>query len=404
MAVNASIHIFPRREMTALDMAEVLAAALVSDGIIQGCSFSRNANDGTLSISDGRIVIRGRLGVIDGGVIEVPSDATGTTATTRHVVAACNLMLSEPFYLRMLSNAEYTQLTTDASEYTAADFNVRSGVRFIDFGTATVASGKVTAWTPVAATTGIKSATNTINELVNRINNTASTAQSNIDSVASTAQTNLNNAVNTINTALATIRNSGNTTLSLATLNSWKNYLAKRAFAGSKLVISNKDLDGIVLGGNKILSVQFKCAVNSDNILIPYSSTDTSDRAYIASENANTLLTQKYNEAARANIQWGGMTVFNDGHIGGERDWNPSVITANDQYGVPTTIDTRKTPLGIVGITINNASSGGANYANCLIQAYGFSTGDKAYVRIRNIGSAAAKIRVIAKILYVQNM
>lgn len=145
-SVTADIRIFPQKEMLSVDMAEALDAAILKSGIIQGCEF-RHIN-GVLSITDGRIIIKGRLGVVTAGDIPVP---TLEVITPCHVVAICNLNMTEnPFTISMLTPTEFTTLQSTAT--TGDSFNVSSGLAYIEFGTATVdpATGNVTAWTPIA--------------------------------------------------------------------------------------------------------------------------------------------------------------------------------------------------------------------------------------------------------------
>lgn len=145
-SVTADIRIFPQKEMLSVDMAEALDAAILKSGIIQGCEF-RHTN-GVLSITDGRIIIKGRLGVVTAGDIPVP---TLEVITTCHVVAICNLnMTANPFTISILTPTEFTTLQSTAT--TGDGFNVSSGLAYIEFGTATVdpATGNVTAWTPIA--------------------------------------------------------------------------------------------------------------------------------------------------------------------------------------------------------------------------------------------------------------
>lgn len=145
-SVTADIRIFPQKEMLSVDMAEALDAAILKSGIIQGCEFK--LINGALSITDGRIIIKGRLGVVTAGDIPVP---TLEVITTCHVVAICNLNMTEnPFTISMLTPTEFTTLQSTAT--TGDSFNVSSGLAYIEFGTATVdpATGNVTAWTPIA--------------------------------------------------------------------------------------------------------------------------------------------------------------------------------------------------------------------------------------------------------------
>lgn len=149
--VSADIRIYPNKEMFSVDMAEIIDAAMLKSGIIQGCAISLTA--GALNITDGRIVIRGRLGVVTGGVIPVPVlDATATCT----LVAVCDLSSATPFYLALLKPADYTTLQSSAD--TTGTFNVSNGIAYVELGTADVnpATGNVTSWTANANATAMK--------------------------------------------------------------------------------------------------------------------------------------------------------------------------------------------------------------------------------------------------------
>lgn len=149
--VSADIRIYPNKEMFSVDMAEIMDAAILKSGIIQGCAITLTA--GSLNIADGRIVIKGRLGVVTGGAIAVPTLDTTTTCT---LVAVCDLSSATPFYLALLKPADYTTLQSSAD--TTGTFNVSNGIAYVELGTAVVdpATGNVTSWTANANATAMK--------------------------------------------------------------------------------------------------------------------------------------------------------------------------------------------------------------------------------------------------------
>lgn len=149
--VSADIRIYPNKEMFSVDMAEIMDAAILKSGIIQGCTISLTA--GTLNITDGRIVIKGRLGVVTGGVIPVPVLDSTATCT---LVAVCDLSSATPFYLALLKPADYATLQSSAD--TTGTFNVSNGIAYVELGTADVnpATGNVTSWTANANATAMK--------------------------------------------------------------------------------------------------------------------------------------------------------------------------------------------------------------------------------------------------------
>lgn len=139
--MNADIRIYPDKEMKAVDMAVILDALEVADGVIQGCEVSLTS--GALSISDGRILIKGRLGVVTAGTIEIPTLAASATC---RLLAVCDLAIDSPFYISLFSAEEYVALVERANS--VIDFNGTNGVAFVELGTAEVdaSTGTVTSW------------------------------------------------------------------------------------------------------------------------------------------------------------------------------------------------------------------------------------------------------------------
>lgn len=142
--VSAEIKVHPGKELLALDFAEIIDASLINSGIIQGCTITLES--GVLKMESGRITIKGRLGLITGGDIELPSISTEADCK---LLAVCDLRADTPFYIRLVSNAEYETLSADAERYKDT-FNVGNGVAFVELGTAHVnpATSAVTKWTP----------------------------------------------------------------------------------------------------------------------------------------------------------------------------------------------------------------------------------------------------------------
>lgn len=141
--MNADIRIYPDKELKAVDMAVMLDALSVADGVIQGCDVSLTS--GHLHIEDGRILIKGRLGVVTAGDIETPTLAASATC---RLLAVCDLAIDSPFYLSLFPATEYDALVERCEAIT--DFNAMNGVAFIELGQAEVdaSTGTVTLWTP----------------------------------------------------------------------------------------------------------------------------------------------------------------------------------------------------------------------------------------------------------------
>lgn len=150
MAFTTDIRIFPQKEMFAVDMAEILDTAIPYNGIIQGCGITFNEDAGTLSMETGRMLIRGRLGVITERGDLVAPVVTGTENVQCHLVASCNLSSLNPFTIEIVTPAVYEEYQQQKAESDADTFNTQDGFDFIDLGTASVSptSGKIVSWTP----------------------------------------------------------------------------------------------------------------------------------------------------------------------------------------------------------------------------------------------------------------
>lgn len=141
--MNADIRVYPDKEMKAIDMAEIVDSVQLSDGILQGCAVSISQN--AVHIADGRILIRGRLGVVAAGNVETPTlEAAGTC----YLTAVCDLALENPFYIALLTGADKDALEQKKSR--VDDFNAGNGVDYVILGTVHIdpATGIVSNWTP----------------------------------------------------------------------------------------------------------------------------------------------------------------------------------------------------------------------------------------------------------------
>ena len=150
--VTADIRIFPNKEMFSVDMAEVLDAGILRSGVIQGCHISET--NGVLNIDSGRIVIGGRLGVVTGGVIPLPSISVESSCT---VLAVCDLRNNQqPFYVAMVDSAGLDAL--NSARTTDGTFNVVNGLDYVILGTVTAnpATGLVSNWVAASASTAKK--------------------------------------------------------------------------------------------------------------------------------------------------------------------------------------------------------------------------------------------------------
>ena len=60
-------------------------------------------------------------------------------------------------------------------------------------------------------------------------------------------------------------------------------------------------------------------------------------------------------------------------------------------------------PKAISGFTLTNASSSGVNAANCYVYTYRINDSGDFYIRVKNLGSSTARIRIRLYILWVKN-
>lgn len=131
---SIEIKIFPNKEMSSVDMAELMDAALPNTGVIQGCELQ--LINGIFHISSGRLVVKGRLGVVTGGTI--PNPTTLAQSETCWPMAVCDLSDAEqPFYFLVATSDDLNRLGLD-TEDRHPTFNIDNGVYGLTFGYCTV--------------------------------------------------------------------------------------------------------------------------------------------------------------------------------------------------------------------------------------------------------------------------
>ena len=204
MALTTELRVFPDKELFAIDMAEILDTAVMFSGVIQGCGVTFNSTAGTLTVESGRILIRGRLGVITASGDVAAPVLTGSANVTCYLAAACNLStLSQPFTVEIITPATYEEYQ-QRKESTADTFNTQDGFDFIVLGTVSVnpTSGKIVSWTPSADTGTDRSNLTLLNAIANRattIETDLSTLTGRVNTISSNATTMRTN-INAINT------------------------------------------------------------------------------------------------------------------------------------------------------------------------------------------------------------
>ena len=391
MAINGSIHVYPAREMLALDMAEVIAATYTGkDGIIQGCTIS--VVDGKLHMTKGRMIIMGRLCVVDSdGDFDLPDDISGKTDTQhRYVMAVCDLTASEPFYVKIFSASEYYAVE-EADARDSADnyinFNVNNGVHMFKLGTVDIdpATGTVTGWKPFASASIKNNSTQgaTVNNELTNIRTLVTNVKTEITNAYKAADNVINNSINY--------------------LKAYCGYNLKRAWASSKFELKWKEQTGIRILPGMTLYVYFRKEYDSVdmNYYIPFGA--SSDEI----TNYRNQARSRYNEAVANNPSKAVlMYECNQGGPASKIAYQsaatnpPSYTPTYDQYGVRSTVDTRKVAAAVSGVDL----SGGTGTKYVVLTTFGMN-GTNLFVGLHNVstGSDIVIVNVRILVLYVQN-
>lgn len=344
--LNAEIKIFPGKEMKALDMAEILDASVITSGIIQGCNIQNLS--GALTLTEpGRILIRGRLGYFQSGVI--PTSGISTSGTYK-VLAVCDLSATQgnEFYIDYFSTAtggDYDAISSRRSNQQS--FNAADGVEFVELGTATIdaSTGNVTQWTPENAT-------------VKRDADAYSALQQEITNVATTSHTYLQRQIN-----------------------AWSTYLRNRAFASARFVQEAFVVPSFKLGAGERVSCRFPALRG------------TTFRATSANSRVATLpswedFTQQY-------------TTITDGTSTVQIPSN--VDTAAVRY---VAIGIAGVLFSKAAYKPSGASQAvGKNETYCVVNGWGLFGTDKkreAVVYIKNVGTAEAIVDVNCTLMFVR--
>lgn len=144
--VSVDIHIFPQKEMTSRDMAELMETAIPENsGVIHGCEVT--LANGVLTVSSGRVVIRGRLGVVTGGTVPLPTLSAQERCT---LVVVCDLSAETPFYISLVNDAAFNDLEAAAVDTDDHEtFNSTNGLDFFMLGQCYVdpTTNRVSDWT-----------------------------------------------------------------------------------------------------------------------------------------------------------------------------------------------------------------------------------------------------------------
>lgn len=344
--LNAEIKIFPGKEMKALDMAEILDASVITSGIIQGCNIQNLS--GALTLTEpGRILIRGRLGYFQSGVI--PTSGISTSGTYK-VLAVCDLSATQgnEFYIDYFSTAtggDYDAISSRRSNQQS--FNAADGVEFVELGTATIdaSTGNVTQWTAENAT-------------VKRDADAYSALQQEITNVATTSHTYLQRQIN-----------------------AWSTYLRNRTFASARFVQEAFVIPSFTLAAGQKVSCTFP-AIRGTTFRA------TGANARVATRPSWETFTQQY-------------TTITDGTSTVQIPSN--IDSASVRYvaiGIAGVLFTKAAykPSGA-------SQAVGKNETYCVVNGWGLFGSDydkQAVVYIKNVGTAEAIVDVNCTLMFVR--
>ena len=359
---TGSLKVYPASEMRAIDMAEALRSVSSFNGIIHGCRLSfASGSSGTLLMTPGWVLIGGRVGVFEAPdnqatITLAPPDVSANN-TLRYICIVCDLSnTSNPFYIAFLTNGQYeARNTVDASH----PFNQMNRSIALKIGE-------------------VKVDTN------GTFHNLDTSTGKYPDYAIKTDQSNVTALTNVVNSRWTTTSN-------------WIDYLNRAKFRSAFFRNGTIVADGLTIPANHTSEFMFRKEYQS-LVLIKTGNTDPAvpsgtdaGKAYIMINPDGTILSGTGKQSA-------GTAPSTTKEYYKDSSGNDTSVVKN--------FYTEQKNVGIVGVKILNATSGGSQGEKCFAQSYYIGGTNDRYVmlRIRNVSSAAAKIRVEVTCLYVQNI
>lgn len=360
--MNGLAKIYPAKEMLAVDMAELMKAALMFNGVLHGCRISIYNN--RLRMTPGRIVIFGRLGAFEANTGEsyLYFDAPSVSGKTKFIICAISDLndVSNPFYISLLGPSAYSSLVAEVnSGPDDENYNISGGKRYIRLGEVYYDGS------------GVPSSLNV------------------------TAKDYPSGQVRSNATVLQEQRASTNE--KDATYMAWIRYLNKAKHHRSFFATKTVTLDGVNIPANTSGLFVYQKAYNADVLVM-------SDSGVIPSSTVPHTYFWK---------RW----AYKGTGVGGaseEKPWaadgtGATPVAPSQAYdnGVPVNVntdDSYKTWFGVLGIQVENATSGGSGSANCVIQGYYQYDSNHIAVRVRNTGSSTATVKIAVRSLYIQDI
>lgn len=354
--MNAAIKIFPAQEFDDLDMAELMDAALLRNGALQGCVLSLNTDEHEVEITSGRMVIKGRLAVVTGGTIERPEDP----GTTCYITAICNLANENPFTIRMLKESEHNELVELAGHFSETTFNVNSGVWLYEMATVTI--------DPSIGVTAL-----------NQIE-TDQRSGKNYAALSAGVQKDLNSQI--------ALENQHWTKHEL-----WRQQIARRWHKTSNFATYTNVADGVNL------------PANTSGIFVMRKEHGAITRVINQSSGGSIPYESKAHVDLSKQYGYNGSTTGEHPGILGSQPKNPPdawPAQYDPTYNIPITVNHEKVHMGIAGVRIDNATTGGAGAGNCVLQGF-YTDGMLVVAKVRNLGSTTAVLKISITSWYIEN-
>lgn len=357
--------IYPAKELKAVDMAELMKAALMFNGVLHGCKIEVASN--RLRMSPGRIVIFGRLAEFapDSGESYLFFDAPSVSARTKFMICAISDLnnSSNSFYISLLGPSAYNSLVAEVSgDPTDENYNTVGGKRFVRLGEVYYDSSGTPSSLNVSATDFPSGKPRSNSKVLQDYRSTLNDKD--------------------------------------ATYMAWIRYLNKaRHHQNGFFKTKTVNLDGVIIPANTSGLFVFRKDYNADVQVVAENS------GSIPSSMVPHTFIWKRNGyrgtgvgAANENKPWAA-----DG-VGQTPSVTPSQTYEHDAPVDINIEDNYKVWYGVIGVQIDNATSGGAGSANCVLQ--GFYQYDVSHIaiKVRNTGSTAATVKIAARSLYIQNI
>ena len=364
---NGTLSVYPGHEMKAIDMAEALRAVSTFSGIVNGCRLT--IQDNQLVMTPGWVILGGRVGSFEAPegssyiTVECPQP---TTATSYKIVIVCDLRPSateRPFYIDL--RTDY-YITNNLQNNTTSDdkFNATQKLKYLTIGSVDVSTAGV------PSNLDIQTGHFPEYALVSD--------KTNLDAAA----------------ALETRRHK-------LVWDCWINYLNRAKCRSAFFRTHTAVGDGLTIPANTTATFRFRQEYGSLVLIM------TGDTAPARPQHDPYIILKP------------------DGSV-------PSIPNAQGAGDAPSTVKqyyadpddptkntnivqnfyTGQKNLGITGVTISNPSSGASQVDKCVIQSYGIEQANSGgtmvdryrMVKVRNTGTAAAKIKLSVTCTYVQNI